>query len=333
MTEDSSQMRASLESIIEPVHEELEQLEAKLETVFSTKIDLLFAIGKHLTATRGKRVRPILVFLSARMGKPRIDQVVVVAAAVEIVHTATLLHDDSLDRSDLRRGLPTVNKLWDDHVSVIMGDHLFCTAFKLLHRAGLPEIAEVLACGSSDMTFGEVYQMDLRGDFDVSESEYLGMIRNKTGALFATACKAGAIVGGLDRDQVSRLEQYGESVGTAFQITDDVLDFVGDPEVMGKPVGNDIRDGKATLPLIAALREVTDEDAAAIKRRITADGFDAVRWKRIVEFIVANGGVDYAQRLAAEHAERAKTLINGMQSCPARESLLALADMVVSRRR
>jgi len=152
----------SSDEIKAPILEELRLLEHELDRIFSPDVDLVSAIGRHLVATKGKMVRPILVFLSAKLGDPDIEDAIRVAAAVEVIHTATLLHDDSIDRSHLRRGLPTVNRLWNDQVSLIMGDHLFCSAFRLVHEAGLFEIASVLSWGSDRMTYGEMYQMDLR---------------------------------------------------------------------------------------------------------------------------------------------------------------------------
>ncbi|MFZ1947401.1 MAG: polyprenyl synthetase family protein, partial [bacterium] len=246
------------EKIKAPIRQELDALETELGRVIASPIGLVSALGKHLTATRGKRLRPALLLLAARLGRPDTDAAIKAACAIELVHTATLLHDDSIDRSYLRRGLPTVNKLWNDQVSVIMGDYLFCKAFRILHESGMPEIAAVLAAGSDSMTSGEMLQMDSRGRFDITEEAYLGMIELKTASLFVTSCEAGAILGGLSESQRRNLALYGRHIGMAFQVVDDILDFVGEVDVIGKPVGNDLKDGRVTLPLIAALRNALD---------------------------------------------------------------------------
>jgi len=298
----------SSDKIKAPIREELDLLERELDRIFSPDVDLVSAIGRHLVSTKGKMVRPVLVFLSAKLGNPDTDSAIRAAAAVEVIHTATLLHDDSIDRSHLRRGLPTVNRLWNDQVSVIMGDHLFCSAFRLVHDAGLFDVASVLSWGSDRMTYGEMYQMDLRGKFDVTEEAYLRMVKLKTAALFAAACKAGAIVGGLSGKDQEALAAYGDCLGIAFQMVDDILDFIGDVDLIGKPVGNDLRDGRVTLPLIVALRNAGSEEASNISHVITADTLDDAAWEEVLDFVmsmtasVTRGGVPRASPPKPRHA-------------------------------
>jgi octaprenyl-diphosphate synthase len=310
-----------------PIQRELDALELELAQTFRSDIELVAAIGGHLAAVKGKRIRPVLALLGARLGRPDAATAVRIAQAIELVHTATLLHDDSIDRSHIRRGLPTVNKLWNDQVSVIMGDYLFCKAFKMLYEAGMVEVAAVLSAGSDSMTYGEMFQMDLRGRFDVDEETYLRMIKHKTASLFASACEAGAIVGGLPPEARCRLRDYGEYLGIAFQIVDDVLDFVGSADAMGKPVGNDLKDGRVTLPLIAALRNASAAGGSQAERIKQADLAETVR------FIRANGGVEYSQRLAREFADKAAACAAFFEPTPPARSLLLLADHVVGRDR
>jgi octaprenyl-diphosphate synthase len=310
------------EQIRAPIARQLDLLEAGLAQAFTSEIGLVSTIGDHLIAMKGKRIRPTLVLLSAEIGAPDQARSSRVALAVEMIHTATLLHDDSIDRSHLRRGLPTVNRLWNDQVSVIMGDHLFCKAFRILHEAGLFDIAAVVSAGSDQMTSGEMLQMDLRRRYDISEASYIQMAKLKTASLFASACEAGAMVGGLGDRERSSLRSYGESIGIAFQIVDDVLDFVGDVSVMGKPVGSDLKDGRITLPLIAALREA---DPAEVDRIRSAE------WDEVVRFIQDRGGVEYARKIAVGLAERARDSIAGLRACPATSSLALLAQHLVAR--
>jgi octaprenyl-diphosphate synthase len=324
---------ALVKGITTPIRRELELLEMELEGDFSSEVGLISGIGKHLMSMKGKRVRPILVLLSAKMGDPDVADAVKVAGAVEMIHTATLLHDDSIDRSHLRRGLPTVNKMWNDQVSVIMGDYLFCRAFRMLHESGLPEIASILSRGSDSMTFGEMFQMDLRGRYDISEQTYTKMVEHKTAALFCSACEAGAELGGLGEDERSALTQYGRCLGVAFQIVDDILDFIGDTDLMGKPVGNDLRDGRITLPLIAALRNAVGDGGARVAQAITSGRPDDLEWTQMVSFIEKHDGVGYSRGVAESLAEQAKTHIVDLKSCPAKNSLMLLADRVVSRKK
>ncbi|MGD9403168.1 MAG: polyprenyl synthetase family protein, partial [bacterium] len=271
--------------ITRPIEEELALLERELARILRSDLGLVQGIGEHLLAIKGKRVRPVLVFLSSHLGTPDPGRAVKAGVAIELIHTATLLHDDSIDKSDLRRGLPTVNKLWDEQVSVIMGDHLFCKAFTLLHETGLEDIAKVMVMGSDSMTFGEMYQMDKRCDCDITEDEYIDLIRHKTASLFSCSCEAGAIIGGLPAKARKNLIAYGDDLGVAFQIVDDMLDFVGDVERMGKPVGNDFRDGRVTLPLIAALREAGTGDAGGVRSSVCGTDFTEDMWEEVLEFV------------------------------------------------
>ncbi len=319
--------------ITRPIARELALLERDLEDILKSDLGLVEGIGEHLLAIKGKRVRPILLFLSSHVGEPDSEAGVKAGVAIELIHTATLLHDDSIDKSDLRRGLPTVNKLWDEQVSVIMGDHLFCKAFALLHETGLDDVARVVVEGSERMTFGEMHQMDKRGDCNITEEEYLELIRNKTAALFACSCEAGALIGGVPAAARESLVAYGDRLGTAFQIVDDVLDFVGDAESMGKPVGNDVRDGRVTLPLIAALRAAPAEEVAGVRRFVCGGEYSKHGWDAMVEFVEAHGGVQYSLEVSRRLAGGAKTAVAGLPDSPAKTSLTALADYVVSRRK
>jgi octaprenyl-diphosphate synthase len=321
------------DQIQRPIQKELGLLEEQLAGIMKSDVALIHGIGEHLLAIKGKRVRPALVFLCSHLGRPDLQPGVSAGVAIELIHTATLLHDDSIDKSHLRRGLPTVNNLWDEQVSVIMGDHLFCKAFMLLHESGLKEVAQVLVEGSDRMTFGEMYQMDQRGDCDITEESYLDMIRHKTAALFSSACEAGAVIGGLSSEARESLSAYGDRIGMAFQIIDDILDFVGDAECMGKPVGNDVRDGRVTLPLIAALRHAPAEEASSVRSFVCRGEFTESGWNDIVDFVKARGGVDYSRELCGRLVESAKSSISGLECSPARTSLMVLADYVISRQK
>lgn len=316
-----------------PILKELDLLERELERILRSDLALVQGIGEHLLAIKGKRVRPVLVFLSSHLGRPDPDRAVKAGVAIELIHTATLLHDDSIDKSDLRRGLPTVNKLWDEQVSVIMGDHLFCRAFTLLHEAGLEDIAGVMVRGSDSMTFGEMYQMDKRCDCDITEDVYIDLIRHKTASLFSCSCEAGSLIGGLSPEVRENLIAYGDYLGIAFQIVDDILDFVGDVERMGKPVGNDVRDGRVTLPLIAALREAGPADVGGVRSSVCGSDFSDDMWEEVLEFVQIHGGIEYSRRLCARLVDSARDRLKHLPECPARESLAVLADYVIARQK
>jgi len=316
------------QQITAPIRAELEELESELGATFTSDVPLVSAIGAHLAAMKGKRIRPVLALLAASLGRPQASTAVRIATAIELIHTATLLHDDSIDRSHLRRGLPTVNRLWNDQASVIMGDYLFCKAFRMLYQSGLVDVAAVLSAGSDSMTYGEMFQMDLRTRPEIDEPTYLRMITYKTASLFASACEAGALAGGLAPEACSKLRDYGENLGVAFQIVDDVLDFVGDPRAMGKPVGNDLKDGRVTLPLIVALRAAGTAGTPGVLERVRGGEL-----AETVEFIRANGGLEYSYDLARGYADKSKTCLAGLAPSPAARSLSLVADHVVRRDR
>lgn len=328
----TSKPSTSGDEIRAPVRRELDLVEQELARVFSTDINLISAIGRHLTSVKGKRARPALVLLCAKLGEPDLEAAVKVAVAVELIHTATLLHDDSIDRSHLRRGLPTINRLWNDDVSVIMGDHLFCSAFRLLHDAGLFEVASVLSRGSDRLTFGEMFQMDLRGETDVTEEAYTEMIRLKTAALFSASCEAGSLVGGLPPELLKKLSEYGEHIGIAFQMIDDVLDIVGDEEMMGKPTGNDLKDGRITLPVIVALKKAGTRASRRVIEMISSRAMADSDWKEVVDFVKSNGGIAYTRERAADLAVKARACLEDLAPGPARRSLILLTELLVSRR-
>lgn len=313
------------------VRKDLDLLEQKLEGILCSDPKLLSSVGKHLMASRGKRIRPMLTFLAARLGKPNDQLLAVAAASIELIHTATLLHDDSIDQSYLRRGVPTVNCLWDDHTSVVVGDYLFCTAFKMLHENGLSEVAGILSCASQMLTLGEIHQMDWRGRYDISEAMYLEMVRLKTASLFASACEIGAMLGQVDRSEREALRAYGENLGVAFQIVDDVLDFIGDVSKMGKPVGNDLRDGRITLPLIISLANARPEVRASIRRAVDDRRIKTEDWQKIVEFVVDGGGVKYSMDLASSFIQKALVDLNRLRECKQKLLLVDMARFVISR--
>ncbi len=324
-------METDTNSIEEFLREDLERLERKLEAILCSDPQLLSSVGKHLMASKGKRIRPILTFLSARIGKPDEELLAIASVSVELIHTATLLHDDSIDQSYLRRGVPTVNYIWDDHTSVIVGDYLFCTAFRLLHENGLSEVAARLSHASQILTLGELFQMDWRGRLDISEDMYLEMVRLKTATLFAYACEIGAIVGGIDKREREALRTYGENLGIAFQIVDDVLDFVGDVRKMGKPVGNDLRDGRLTLPLIAAIRDGNPDILGDLRAIMKRHRITSSEWERVVAFAIKNGGIRYSMDLATSFSERAKRSLASIRECDERRLLEKIAKIVISR--
>jgi octaprenyl-diphosphate synthase len=230
------------------------------------------------------------------------------ALAIELIHTATLLHDDVVDESDLRRGRKTVNSNWNNLISILMGDFLFAKSFRLLVRTKAPELIERVSRATETVSFGELRQIEECGNFDMTEDVYLDIISAKTAALFSTSAVSGAILKKAPTREVNRLAKFGEGVGISFQIADDLLDLVGDSAKTGKDAGHDLEQGKITLPLIYALKN----SSRKIRNEITgilSNGTKPSEYKRVVEFIGNSGGIEYARERAGEFGENALKLI------------------------
>jgi octaprenyl-diphosphate synthase len=307
------------------VRRELVQVQGLLRDAFRTSIPILNRVGGHVLATRGKKFRPTLLLLTARV-RDRLDGPAVLSAAVvEMVHAAALIHDDSVDRSALRRGLPTVNGLWTDEMAIIMGDYLFGHAMGLMVRNRLDHPLEVLARVVTEMSCGEALEFQYAYDLEVTEEQYIEMVRAKTGSLIgaATEIGAGCAVDRGRRRPVAKktagsrrpaprvtFREFGERLGVAFQIVDDVFDYLGDPEVTGKPMGSDLAEGKITLPLIAALRDASEVDRRRLKRLALRRRRTAIHWSQLRALIEKCGGFAYARKCAEGFAADSRGLLD-----------------------
>jgi octaprenyl-diphosphate synthase len=231
-------------------------------------VPLIPELAGHLVAAGGKRLRPLLTLASARMCGYQGDKHITLAAAVEFIHTATLLHDDVVDESDLRRGRKTANAVWGNQASVLVGDYLFSRSFRLMVESESLKVLDVLANASAVIAEGEVAQLTTANDTTTSEEAYLYVIRSKTAALFAAACEVGGLIAGQSETVTNALEQYGANLGIAFQLVDDYLDYASSAEAMGKKAGDDFRDGKITLPIVLAMRRGDDEERSFWQRTL-----------------------------------------------------------------
>ena len=301
----------SIAVVQRPVRRELERVMTQLRAAFRTPIPILNEIGGHVLATRGKKLRPTMLLLVSRLRGHADTDAVVCATVVELVHAAALIHDDSVDRSDLRRGLPTVNGLWTDEMAIIMGDYLYAQAMKLLVDHKLNGAMGVMARTVTEMSCGEALEFQYAYDLDVKEEQYEELIRNKTGSLFGAATEIGAGLNGGGRDprRRERFRRFGEQVGVAFQIVDDLFDYQADPEVTGKPVSYDLAEGKVTLPLIAALRTATEADRRSLRALAGRRRWTPRQWEKLVQLIERAGGFRYARERAGALADEAVALL------------------------
>ena len=295
-----------------------------------SRVPLVEKIGSYIISAGGKRLRPLVVLLSARacgMNDPRQHSL---ATIIEFLHTATLLHDDVVDTSDLRRGRSTANALWGNAPSVLVGDFLFTRAFELMVEMGDMEIMRVLANATNVVAEGEVLQLSKVRDAGTDEATYMEVIRSKTAMLFEASSHTGAMLAGATAEQTEALRRYGDALGIAFQLIDDLLDYSGDAEAMGKNVGDDLAEGKPTLPLIFTMREGTEEQAHLVRKAIQKGGVDNI--EAIQAAVRESGALEYTESLARAKSDEAVDLLKVLPESVFRDALEQLARFAVDRK-
>lgn len=316
-------------SIQRLVAAEMAAVDALIRRRLASDVVLVNQIGEHIVAAGGKRLRPMLAVLAARaLGYDGVDHHQL-AAIIEFIHTATLLHDDVVDESDLRRGRRTANALWGNAPSVLVGDFLYSRSFQLMVELTRPQVMAVLADTTNAIAEGEVLQLLHVRNPDTDEAAYDRVIERKTAVLFAAATQLGALLAGADERVQQALHDYGLELGFAFQIADDVLDYTADAQALGKNLGDDLAEGKATLPLIHALAHCDDATRAIIRHAISAGDIDAM--PTILRAIVASGSLDYSRAKAAAHARRAQDALRGFPPSPWLDALHGLARYAIER--
>ena len=292
-------------------------------------VPLVGQVSRYIIAAGGKRLRPALLLLCCGAmgfaGAQRFNM----AAVVEFIHTATLLHDDVVDDSALRRGNATANETFGNPASVLVGDFLYSRAFQMMVEAGDMRIMAVLADATNVIAEGEVLQLMNMHNAELDEASYLQVIRSKTAKLFEASARVGAILSGGSPALEAACADYGQALGTAFQVIDDVLDYAGDSEVMGKSLGDDLREGKATLPLIAAMQRGTPEERALIKGAVEAGNSDLLR--EVIQIVHRTGALDVARQAAGDEAARAVAAARQLPPGPHADCLIALAAALLQR--
>ncbi len=311
------------------VQQDFEAVNQTIIEQLHSDVGLVENIGHYIVDAGGKRLRPLLVLLIAKSfaykGKHHID----LAAIIEFIHTATLLHDDVVDISSLRRGRETANAKWGNAPSVLVGDFLYSRAFQMMVAIRNMDIMAILSDTTNVISEGEVQQLVNAKDPKVDEDNYLSVIHKKTAALFEAACEIGAVIASCSDSEREQAKRFGYHLGMAFQLIDDALDYHGDAEALGKNVGDDLAEGKPTLPLIFAMRKSNKGDAKLIEKAICEGGLDQL--KQIVDIVHSSGALTYVQQKAVEQAELAKAVIQDFPNSEYKNALNDLADFSVSR--
>ncbi|OQX92277.1 MAG: hypothetical protein B6D58_03835 [candidate division Zixibacteria bacterium 4484_95] len=321
-------MNKEIELIFSPITSKIKQYDVLLKRILTSDSELIGQVSDYLFSRSGKLLRPGLIFLSA--GRTDDIRVVYAALAIELIHVATLLHDDVIDQSTKRRGLETVNYRWNNMVSVLMGDYLFAKAFGLLVESGLQSLLKNFSVATQRVSVGELNQVYNTGNFDLAEEDYLKVIADKTASLFACAGEAGIICNSGDESKQRAMREYGENLGIAFQITDDLLDLVGETTKTGKQLGSDIREGWVTLPLIYTLKNGGKPYRDRVVK-LYKEKFDKSEFEWMVDLIRQNGGIDYASQRARNYVRKAKKAVADIKGIDYKENLIKLADFAVYR--
>ena len=326
--------KISARRIFSLISNELMQVELEFERQARSNVQVIDYLGEYLRASGGKRVRPALTILSnyAAGGDGSRYNSIRMATVMEFLHTATLVHDDVIDKADMRRKRPTVNALYGNETAVLMGDWLYMTAFETsLAERSLP-ILDILTNVTRKMTEGELLQLTLLGHADVTETQYLDVLKRKTAYLFSASCEIGAILAGAGEKQQTALRDYGLNLGTAFQLIDDLLDFTSSEEALGKAAGADLLGGKVTLPLIY-LRDAEPQTLEIIQTVLRQARYDGVRPEDLREAMVRTGALEKARARADEYAEQARTALDALPDSDYCDSLRTLPTYILNRDR
>ncbi|HEX5056502.1 MAG TPA: octaprenyl diphosphate synthase [Gammaproteobacteria bacterium] len=315
--------------ILAPVAEDMSAVNRLIAARLRSEVVLINQMAAYIVNSGGKRLRPLLALLSARACGYRGERHIQLATIIEFIHTATLLHDDVVDGSDLRRGQQTANAVWGNSASVLVGDFLYSRAFEMMVELNDLRVLEILAHTTNVIAEGEVLQLLNVHNPETSEQQYLRVIRSKTAKLFEAGARLGAIIAGQSERMQASLAAYGMHLGTAFQLIDDVLDYNADPEEIGKNIGDDLAEGKPTLPLIYVLEHGNPAQTACVRSAIEDGGRDRIA--EVLEAIQATGALQYTRKVAQAEAEQAIMSLAGLGVSPYRDSLRQLAEFSTNR--
>jgi octaprenyl-diphosphate synthase len=323
-----------LAQIFEPVRDQLAKVEHEFARHLQSRVELIPEMGKYVQMSGGKRVRPAVLLLAARLCGYTGDRGVLNAAVVEFIHTATLVHDDIIDGAETRRGRLSAHSRWGSDITVLLGDYLYIRSMAMALTQDTLDVVRLLCDCTLKMIEGELYQLTKTGDATITEEEHFEIIRRKTAFLFSGCAEIGGLLGETTPEQRVALREYGFNLGIAFQIVDDVLDYMADERALGKPLGGDLREGKVTLPVILLLQRTGPDVAAQVQEIATTGQVTPEAWRGIKELLARHGAVDAAYERAVLHSARAKEhLLGAFEPSTERDGLVALADYVLNRDR
>ncbi len=314
------------------IQADLWRIEQEIKSQIFGPVALLNEVSRYIVDSGGKRLRPLLTILSARLCGYRGDRDVPLAVAFEFLHAATLLHDDVIDHAEIRRNKPAANTLWGNQAVVLVGDYLYSKSLMLSLEYKNLKIVEILTRAVNLMAEGEILQLLNLGNPDITEDEYLEIVQRKTAVLISSACQAGAILGGASSDEEESMAQYGYNLGIAFQLMDDILDYIGTEQELGKPIGKDLEENKATLPFIYALSVADEADRKRMREAFLNSSSKPELLQVIREFVHRSKGVEYTASKALYHVRKAQKCLDLFPESEVRSVLFDIAEYVVTRK-
>ena len=333
ITQNSTTRLADLAQIFEPIRDELEAVEREFVRHIQSRVALIPEMGRYIQNSGGKRVRPAVLLMAARLAGYQGERAILYASVVEFIHTATLVHDDIIDGADLRRGRMAVHSRWGNDITVLLGDYLYIKSMAMALTQDSLEIIRLLCDVTLRMIEGELYQLTKTGEVDISEDEHFEIIRRKTAFLFGGCAQIGGMLGAVSPERESALRDYGFNLGIAFQLVDDLLDYTADQTALGKPIGGDLREGKVTLPIIFLLQRGGEKADRLIRTVVQERAVSPDQWRDILALLREHRVTGLAYERAVEYANRAKGCLAAFPPSRERDALMALPDYVLARDR
>lgn len=321
-----------IQDVFSAYKEDLQEVEKYLNKYVTSDVKLIPEVSHHLIGSGGKRFRPLLLLICAGLCGYREKNRFPMAAVMEFIHTATLLHDDVIDQAIIRRGKTSANNIWGNAASVLVGDFLYSKSFTLMTEIENIAILKLMSDVTNIMSEGEVFQLMKCGDVNLTEEEYLTIIEKKTAVLISAACASGAILGSASPEKIDALAQFGWNIGMAFQMTDDTLDYMAKKQEFGKSIGKDLEEGKMTLPLIFSLKQCTKDERKITKELIAGKDGSRKTAQKILSLIKKNKGIDYSMQCAEKFISDAKAQLNLFPDCVEINQLNAVAEYILNRK-
>ena len=317
---------SKLDQIKKPIEQEIKEFEPRFRASMKSRVSLLDKIMHYIIKRKGKQMRPMFVFLSAKVFGETTDSTYRAAAMIELLHTATLVHDDVVDDANKRRGFFSINAVWKNKIAVLVGDYLLSKGLLLAVENEEFELLKIMSNSVKEMSEGELLQIEKARKLDITENIYYDIIRQKTATLIASCCASGANSVNVEKEVVEKMRKFGEYTGIAFQIKDDLFDYGSDGEKIGKPTGIDIKEKKMTLPLIYALNNTTSSEKRKVIRIVKKHNENNKKVKEVIDFVIASGGIEYAQKAMHDYKEKALLILKEFEQ---NEANKALAELVI----